>query len=193
MLMKDNEMQHLRAIFLAPYMQLATGLIGKRRHSGGNMFRHQIDTMAVLIDYGYIDSVLLKAAVIHDVIEDIPGFDPNKILRIDGESEQVYDLVIEVTKKEGQLKSEYLRGIISHGSHNAKILKVADRISNMISLGFVTSPEFIERYCDETEMYVLPIALDIDFDMYTELIDLIIIRRKYLEEMGYFERKLRDE
>ena len=73
--MDTQQMLQLKNIYLAPYMQLATELIGKARHAGGNMFRHQIDTMAILIDYGYIDSVLLKAACVHDVIEDIPGFD----------------------------------------------------------------------------------------------------------------------
>ena len=65
--MDTQQMLQLKNIYLAPYMQLATELIGKARHAGGNMFRHQIDTMAILIDYGYIDSVLLKAACVHDV------------------------------------------------------------------------------------------------------------------------------
>ena len=189
MQMKDQEMLHLKGIYLAPYMQLATALIGKRRHSGGNMFRHQLDTMAILIDYGYIDSVLLKASVIHDVIEDIPDFNHNLILGIDSESGQVYDLVLEVSKKEGQPKDEYLRGVIEHGSMKAKILKCADRISNMITLGFVTDPAFIERYCDETEFFMLPLALDVDFRMYQELIELVMTRRKYLEQSGYLDRK----
>ncbi|HIW35406.1 MAG TPA: hypothetical protein IAA30_00305 [Candidatus Treponema faecavium] len=192
MQMKDQDMLHLKGINLAPYMQLATALIGKRRHSGGNMFRHQIDTMGILIDYGYIDSVLLKAALIHDVVEDIPEFNRNLILEADAESGLVYELILEVTKREGQLKSEFLRHIIEHGSTKAKILKCADRISNMISLGFVTSPEFIERYCDETEFFILPIALEVDYNMYQELIDLIITRRKYLEDSGYLDRKKDD-
>jgi GTP pyrophosphokinase len=188
MKMDTQNMLLLKGIFLAPYMQIATNLIGKTRHSGGNMFRHQIDTLGILIDYGYIDSILLKAAVIHDVLEDIPDFNHNLILEVDSEAGQVYELVLEVTKREGQLKSEYLRGIIDHGSRLAKILKCADRISNMISLGFVTSPEFIERYCDETEYFVFPIALEVDYDMYQELIQLVITRRQYLEDTGYFDK-----
>ena len=124
--MDRQAMLQLKGIFLAPYMQLATALIGKARFAGGNMFRHQIDTMGILIDYGYIDSVLLKASCIHDVIEDIPGFDQNLILQVDEESEQVYRLVLEVTKKAGQGKPDYLRGIIEHGSQKAKILKCAE-------------------------------------------------------------------
>jgi Guanosine polyphosphate pyrophosphohydrolases/synthetases len=188
--MNTQEMLVLKGIYLAPYMQLATALIGKQRHAGGNMFRHQIDTMGILLDYGYIDSVLLKASVIHDVIEDIPDFDRNQILEIDSESGQVYDLVMEVTKQEGQLKSDYLKRIIEKGSHRAKVLKCADRISNMISLGFVTNPEFIERYCEETELYIFPIALEVNFEMYQELIRLVISRRQYLEDSGFLCRRV---
>lgn len=188
--MNTQEMLVLKGIYLAPYMQLATALIGKQRHAGGNMFRHQIDTMGILLDYGYIDSVLLKGSVIHDVIEDIPDFDRNQILEIDSESGQVYDLVMEVTKLEGQLKSDYLKRIIEKGSHRAKVLKCADRISNMISLGFVTDPAFIERYCEETELYIFPIALEVNFEMYQELIRLVISRRQYLEDSGFLCRKV---
>jgi len=188
--MNTQEMLVLKGIYLAPYMQLATALIGKQRHAGGNMFRHQIDTMGILLDYGYIDSIILKASVIHDVIEDIPDFNRNQILEIDSESGQVYDLVMEVTKQEGQLKSDYLKRIIERGSHKAKVLKCADRISNMISLGFVTDPECIERYCEETELYVFPIALEVNFEMYQELIQLVISRRQYLEDSGFLCRRI---
>ncbi|MBO4727820.1 MAG: hypothetical protein J5631_05315 [Spirochaetaceae bacterium] len=187
--MNTEAMLALKGINLAPYMQLSTALIGKSRHAGGNMFRHQLDTMAILIDYGYIDSVLLKASVIHDVIEDIPGFDHDLILQIEPEAKDVYELVLEVTKKEGQLKSDYLKGVMRNGSEKAKILKTADRISNMISLGFVISPEFIERYCDETEFYIFPIALESNYDMYQELIQLVMTRRRYLEDSGYLDKK----
>lgn len=189
MQMNQQAMLQLKGIFLAPYMQLATALIGKSRHAGGNMFRHQIDTMGILIDYGYIDSIILKASLIHDLIEDVPGYDKNLILEVDSEAARVYDLVLEVTKREGQLKADYLRGIIEHGSEKAKILKCADRISNMISLGFVTDPKFIERYCDETEYFIFPIALEVDYNMYQELIQLVITRRQYLEDSGYLESK----
>lgn len=187
--MDTQQMLQLKSIFLAPYMQLSTALIGKARHAGGNMFRHQIDTLSILIDYGYIDSVLLKASCVHDTIEDIPDFDSNLIINCDSEGPEVYKLVLEVTKQQGEPKNEFLRRIINEGSQKAKILKCADRISNMISLGFVTDPKFIERYCDETEFFILPIALEVDYNMYQELINLIITRRKYLEDSGYIEKQ----
>ncbi|PIE98716.1 MAG: hypothetical protein CR988_02070 [Treponema sp.] len=180
-----RDLRPLTAIHLAPYMQLATALIGKPREAGGNMFRHQVDTMGILVDYGYTDSILLKASLIHDLIEDIEDFNVNEILNIDSESGEVYKLVLEVTKQKGQIKSDYLKGIIKHGSDKAKILKCADRISNMISLGFVNDPAFIDRYCDETELYIFPIAIDVDFSMYEELLYLVMSRRKYLTDSGY--------
>ena len=187
--MDKKSMLQLNNMSLAPYMQLATELIGKARHAGGNMFRHQIDTLGILIDYGYIDSVLLKASVVHDTIEDIKGFDHNRIIQVDEDGPDVYKLVLEVTRREGEEKKDFLRRIIDEGSQKAKVLKCADRISNMISLGFVTDPKFIERYCDETEFFILPIAIEVDFNMYQELINLIITRRKYLEDSGYIDRK----
>ena len=187
--MDDRNMLQLRDITLAPYMQLATGLIGKARHAGGNMFRHQMDTLAILIDYGYIDSVLLKAATVHDTVEDIEDFDRNLIINADEEGQQVLDLVLEVTRREDESKKQFLRRILDTGSQKAKILKCADRISNMISLGYVTDPAFIERYCDETEFFLLPMALEIDFNMYNELISLLMTRRRYLEDGGYFDNR----
>lgn len=184
--MAHEQMQQLSDMRLAPYMQLATGLIGKARHAGGNMFRHQMDTLAILIDYGYIDSVLLKASIVHDTVEDIPDFDRNLIINADKEGKEVLDLVLEVTRRDDEDKKQFLRRILDTGSQRAKILKCADRISNMISLGYVTDPTFIERYCDETEFFLLPMALEIDFNMYHELITLIMTRRRYLEDGGYF-------
>ena len=184
--MNTQEMQKLADISLAPYMQLATNLIGKARHAGGNMFRHQMDTLAILIDYDYIDSVLLKASVVHDTVEDIPGFDRDLIKNADSEGEDVLKLVLEVTRRENEDKRQFLKRILDEGSQKAKILKCADRISNMISLGYVTDPSFIERYCNETEFFLFPMALEIDFNMYQELIGLVMTRRRYLEDGGYF-------
>jgi len=187
--MTTEEMLRLKGTHLAPYMQLATYLIGKSRTGGGNMFRHQLDTMSILIDYGYIDSILLKAATVHDVFEDIPDFNHNLLLSIDYESHQVYELVQEVTRRNGETKAEFLTRIFETGSHNAKILKVADRISNMVSLGFINSIEFVSRYSDETERYVFPIAQMVDKNMLKELSDLVESRRKFAADLDQINSK----
>ncbi|MDR1286883.1 MAG: hypothetical protein LBK08_04665 [Treponema sp.] len=182
--MTTEEMLRLKGTHLAPYIQLATSLIGKTREGGGNMFRHQLDTMATLIDYGYIDSILLKASIVHDVIEDIPDFNHNLLLAIDYESHAVYDLVLEVTRLPGETKPEFLTRICKTGSRNSRVLKVADRISNMISLGFVVNTGFIDRYVIETEQYVFPIAEKADKAMLAELKSLVASRRRYLEALA---------
>ncbi|WP_461246591.1 hypothetical protein [Treponema sp. R6D11] len=181
--MTTEQMLHMSVIHLVPYIQAATLLIGKSREGGGNMFRHQIDTMAILVDYGYIDSVLLKASLVHDLIEDIPDLNHNILLSIDFESHAVYNLVQEVSRRHSETKADFLIRIRETGSHNAKVLKVADRLSNMISLGFVNNLDFVERYINETTEYVLPIARDISPYMTQELSDLLDSRRKYLERL----------
>jgi len=175
-----HDMLRLKEMHLAPYIQLATALIGKRRRSGGNMFRHQIDTFGILMDYGYIDSVLLKASVIHDLLEDVPNLDRDLILGIDDESPSVFKLVLEVTRRPIETKAEFLGRIRDYGSDASRVLKSADRISNMISLGYVTDVEFIRRYTEETEAQIYPIAELADPRMLDELIELVATRRAYL-------------
>jgi (p)ppGpp synthase/HD superfamily hydrolase len=178
--MAEEEMIRLKNMHLAPYIQLATVLIGKRRRSGGNMFRHQIDTFGILMDYGYIDSVLLKASVIHDLIEDVPEFDREQILEIDEESQDVYQLVLEVTRRPVETKHMFLSRIMEYGSARSLVLKSADRISNMISLGYTTDAEFIRRYSDETERFIFPIAAKANQAMLDELVELVETRREFL-------------
>jgi (p)ppGpp synthase/HD superfamily hydrolase len=177
--MNTEEMLRLRGTHLAPYIQLATALIGKMRKGGGNMFRHQIDTMAILIDYGQIDTVLLKASIVHDLLEDIPDFNHNLILSIDYEGHEVYELVREVSRHPEEPKAEFLTRILESGSERAKILKVADRISNMIALGFVSDMDFVNRYTNETEQYIFPMAEKVNGYMLMELKSLVESRRKY--------------
>jgi GTP pyrophosphokinase len=136
-----------------------------------------MDTMSILIDYGYIDSILLKASVIHDLVEDIPEFSRNTILQTDFEANDVYSLVMEVTRERTEPKSEFLTRILQKGSKKAKVLKCADRISNMISLGYVNEPSFVKRYCEETIKYIYPIADEVDLNMRRELKDLVDSRQ----------------
>jgi (p)ppGpp synthase/HD superfamily hydrolase len=178
--MTNEKMWRLNEIFLAPYMQLATALIGKSREGGGTMFRHQLDTMTILIDYGYIEPVLLKASIVHDLIEDAPEFNRNQLLSVDYDSPAVYELVLEVSRRANETKPDFLTRIHKSGSRHARLLKSADRISNMISLGFVNKPEFVARYTEETACYVFPIAESVDSNMLFELHSLVASRRKCL-------------
>ena len=184
--MDDLELS-LSRLTLAPYIVKGMALIGVQRRGGSNMFRHQLSTMAILLDYKLIDPVLLKASVIHDLFEDastLPGVSEHAIAQLDADGPAVVTLVMEVTirmvdgKKEK--KADYLLRIMRQGSRLAKVLKLADRISNLTALGFVLDPEFVKRYLEETRMYILPYAEAINPDMFRELSDLVTSRQRFL-------------
>jgi GTP pyrophosphokinase len=143
--------------------------------------------MGILLDYKIIDPVLLKAAVIHDLFEDaasMPGVTEGEITRIDSDGPAVYELVMEVTVRyvggEREPKADYLRRIMLTGSDRAKILKLADRISNLTALGFVHETAFVRRYLDETKACILPHAEAVNANMFRELTDLVASREKWL-------------
>ena len=175
---------------LAPYIVKAMALIGVQRRGGSNMFRHQISTLGILLDYKVIDPVILKAALIHDLFEDaygMPGVSQEDITGIDQDGPQVYELVMEVTIRTvngiKEPKSEYLLRLMQYGSPRARLLKLADRISNLTALGFVHDVAFVKKYVQETRNYILPYAEAVNADMFRELSDLVASRSKQFSEV----------
>jgi GTP pyrophosphokinase len=183
----DDFENSLGRITMAPYIVKAMALIGVKRRGGSNMFRHQISTMGILLDYKIIDPVLLKAAVIHDLFEDaptLPGVTESEITRIDADGPAVYALVIEVTIRvvngSRESKADYLKRIMLEGSPRARVLKLADRISNLTALGFVTDMAFVRKYLQETKACILPYAEQVNANMFRELSDLVQSREQWL-------------
>jgi len=180
-----NETEKLKNLVLAPYIIKATALIGKQRGVGGNQFRHAMATMAILLDYKLFDDyILLKASVIHDLLEDVPETDEMEIRCIDGQADDVLELVKEVTRPTDMPKDKYLKNILENGSQRAKMLKCADRISNLTDLHRDThTDQKITDYLDQTEQYVIPMASQVNADMFIELTDLVRRRRKLVKIM----------
>lgn len=183
--------QSLRNLTLAPYIVKAMALIGVRRRGGSNMFRHQLSTLAILLDYKIVDPVLLKASVIHDLFEDapgLPGVTEADIVGLDADGPVVYALVQEVTIRivDGvrEPKAEYLLRLMRTGSERARVLKLADRISNLTALGFVHDAAFVKRYIEETRAYILPYAESVNPHMGQELSDLLENRGRLLSSRG---------
>lgn len=175
--------RQLAGITLAPYIVRAMRLIDVPRKAGSNMFRHQMSTLAILLDYKTTDAVLLKASVIHDLVEEaagLPGVTREAIEVIDADGPAVYALVEEVSIRHvggvREPKGGYLTRIMTTGSDRAKRLKLADRISNLITLGFVNDLAFVERYLRETRAFILPHAEAVSADMHRELRDLVSSR-----------------
>ncbi|MCU0371178.1 MAG: hypothetical protein MUC31_07165, partial [Bacteroidales bacterium] len=180
-----SDLDALRNLILAPYILKATALIGVSRKVGGNQFRHSFSTLGILLDYKYFgESVLLKASLIHDLLEDVPETQVDEIRQTDHEGNQVVDLVLEVTRRKEETKAQYLQRVLETGSVRARILKCADRISNLTDLHRDTHPDHkISDYLDQTEQYILPMARQVNPDMVIELTDLITRRRNILRRM----------
>ena len=181
-----NDTEKLRNLVLAPYIIKATALIGIERGVGGNQFRHAMATLSILLDYKYFDNdVLLKASVIHDLFEDVPNTNEQDILNIEHQAGQVLELVKEVTRPCGMEKADFLRGILERGSRYAKILKCADRISNLTDLHRDThTDQKITDYLNQTEKYVIPMARQVNANMVRELTDLVNRRRQLVRIMA---------
>jgi GTP pyrophosphokinase len=177
-----TSLESLKNLVLAPYILKATALISVQRAVGGNQFRHCFSTLGILLDYKfYSNSVLLKASLLHDLLEDMPETQIDEIRWIDGEGPAVVDLVLEVTRRKDETKEQYLQRVLEKGSGNAHLLKCADRISNLTDLHRdIQSEQKISDYLDQTEKYVFPMARLVNADMLIELTDLVDRRRKIL-------------
>jgi GTP pyrophosphokinase len=172
--MENFEKDILAGMVIAPYFQKATALRGVKRYVGGNQFRHAFATFAILIDYHYMDAVLLKAAVIHDLIEDVKCTSYDEIRSIDKDGQQVLKLVLEVTRRKPETKEDFLKRILYEGSDSAKVLKIADRISNLTDLHpDIFDKEYIKNMIADTKKWVIPMAEKVNQDMLFELQDLL--------------------
>jgi GTP pyrophosphokinase len=180
-----SDLDFLKNLVLAPYILKATALIGVSRKVGGNQFRHSFSTLGILFDYKYYtDSILLKASLLHDLFEDIPDTHIEEVRDIDQDGNQVVELVLEVTRRKDETKPEYLQRVLDHGSTRAKILKCADRISNLTDLHRDTHPDHkISDYLAQTEHFIIPMARQVNADMVIELTDLVKKRRDLLSRM----------
>ena len=110
-------------------------------------------------------------------------------MRIDSDGPAVYELVMEVTIRivDGirEPKSEYLLRVMQTGSPRARVLKLADRISNLTALGFVHDVAVREEVPARNQSpAILPYAEQINPDMFRELSDLVANREKMLPLWG---------
>jgi (p)ppGpp synthase/HD superfamily hydrolase len=184
--MENSEKSELEKMILAPYIQKSTALRGKYRYVGGNQFRHAISTFAILLDYHYMDPVLLKASFIHDVFEDSKCVSADEIIRLDADGPEVYKLAIEVTRTPEESKDQYLERVLTKGSRRAKILKCADRISNLTDLhSDIFDKQFVLRYISETKKWVYPMASEVNENMLIELKDIIHRREANMKITGH--------
>lgn len=130
---------------------------GYKRDNGSDYYNHCIDVANILISYGIKDEDVICAALLHDMVEDVPGYRENTIANMFNPN--VARLVMLVTKdedkdyKDPKNLKEYINKISK--DMNASALKTADCMHNMMSMEEKT---FGARYrkAMETKVYYIP-------------------------------------
>ncbi len=137
----------------------------QKRASGDPYFAHPIEVAGILTEYR-LDTAAIVTALLHDVIEDT-ATTHEEVARLFGV--EIADLVEGVTKlsrlelqSDHLRQAENLRKFILAISKDVRVLlvKLADRLHNMKTLGFV-SPAKRERISRETLDVYAPLARSI--------------------------------
>ncbi|MCY9308834.1 HD domain-containing protein [Bacillus inaquosorum] len=131
---------------------------GYSRHDGSDYFSHCIDAAQDLYNFGIRDEDVISAALLHDIVEDVPGI---TLRMVEGQfNSNVAKMVGLVTKnpsidyKKGDaLKHMYLNPIL--GNAGASLIKTSDRKHNFSTLRHATSEKKI-RQANETEQFFFP-------------------------------------
>jgi GTP pyrophosphokinase/guanosine-3',5'-bis(diphosphate) 3'-pyrophosphohydrolase len=136
------------------------------RASGDPYFAHPIEVAGILTDYR-LDTATIVTALLHDVIEDTPA---TRAVIDEMFGEEIGELVEGVTKlsrlelnAEHVRQAENLRKFILAISKDVRVLmvKLADRLHNMRTLGFIKSVDKRERIARETLDIYAPLARSI--------------------------------
>ena len=135
---------------------------GYVRDDGGRYFEHLRAVALILIDYLRIrDHELIVAAILHDIVEDIPDWTVDRVRKEFGD--RVAYLVEYLTKpSEREYPKKEDRDRVYHQRFDAApreffLIKCSDRLHNTITLG-TCAKEKRHRKIVETWRYYMPFA-----------------------------------
>jgi len=127
-----------------------------QRHDGIYYYHHLIDVTQILLNLGIRDENIITAALLHDIIEDVPGYTVEKVASLF--NPVVADYVSRVSKPKGfdpnnpEHFKKYRQGIIE--SVGSALLKVVDIMHNF---GTMKNAPLEKRYrkAKEIKMYYI--------------------------------------
>ncbi len=135
---------------------------GQRRLSGEPYISHPVAVASILADL-HMDAGTLSAALLHDVIEDTPTLKEEIGTRFGAEVAQLVDGVSKLTqikfKSRAEAQAENFRKMVLAMVEDIRVImvKLADRLHNMRTLGAVPAPKR-RRIATETLEIYAPIA-----------------------------------
>lgn len=135
---------------------------GQTRPAGEPYVEHLLEGVCVLVEaVGITDLDVLRAAVLHDVVEDTDCTLDEVRDRFGGRVATLVDWVTKPPRRAGESREEaraaYLERLRA-APDDAILVKLADRLSNVQRLDTHPRPEKARDYYDETVRYLLPLA-----------------------------------
>jgi GTP pyrophosphokinase len=163
---------------VARAIEVAEGAHSHQQRDGGEPFIIHPLRVALhfLLVYPKATPEMVAVAVLHDVLEDAPYWSRDKLNAIFGD--YVADGVERLSKTTSERSlsaAEYKRLIISSPEY-IRVIKLCDRLDNIISLRTCPDTDKVQRYLDRTEAYYRDIAESSDqrlLGVILEEIDLI--------------------
>ncbi len=126
---------------------------GQLRKSGEPYFNHCVEVLKILHDeWGIKEEKYLITALLHDTVEDT-GITLNQIKDVFGS--EVAELVEGVTKLDGGSDKDTLSKVLdkSYVNPGVAVIKLADRLHNMRTLGYMKPEKQIAKSTETLDVY----------------------------------------